>query len=39
MRGVESQVQRLRRQAGCDQIELRLVVKDDKVQLKARPGR
>jgi hypothetical protein len=39
MRGVEGQVQRLRRQAKCDQIELRLIVKDDKVLLKARPGR
>jgi hypothetical protein len=38
-RGVAAQAQRLRKQAACDQIELRLVVRDDKVQLKARPGR
>jgi hypothetical protein len=39
MHSVTLQTDRLRQSAGCDQIELRLVVRDDKVQLKARPGR
>jgi hypothetical protein len=37
VRGVTEQTRRLREQAGCDQIELRLVLRDDKIQLKARP--
>ena len=36
---VAEQTRRLREKSGCDQIELRLVVKDHSVQLKARPGR
>jgi hypothetical protein len=36
---VASQTRRLRKETGCAQIELRLVVRDDKVELKARPGR
>lgn len=39
VRGIDTQIQRLREQTRCDQIELRLVVRDDTVQLKARPGR
>ena len=39
LQGVAAQTQRLQNQAGCAEIELRLVVKDDKVQLKARPSR
>jgi len=39
VRGVAGHAERLRKSAGCDEIELRLVVEDDKVQLKARPGR
>lgn len=39
VRGVTAQTQRLRKETGCDQIELRLVVRDDQVQVKARPGR
>ena len=33
------QAGKLREKSGCDKIELRLAVKDRKVQLKARPGR
>jgi hypothetical protein len=39
VRGVAGHAERLRNSAGCDEIELRIVVEDDKVQLKARPGR
>ena len=39
VRGVTSQTGRLRKKSGCEQVELRLVVVDRKVQLKARPGR
>jgi hypothetical protein len=39
VRGVAGHAHRLQKTAGCDEIELRLVVRDDKVQLKARPGR
>lgn len=39
VRGIDAQLQRLRKESGCDQIELRLVQRDDKIQLKARPGR
>lgn len=38
MRGVVSQARKLRARAECDQIELRLVVRNDEVQIKARPG-
>jgi len=37
--GVASQAKKLREKAGCREVELRLVVEDRKVQLKARPGR
>ena len=37
--GVASQAKKLREKAGCDEVELRVVVEDRKVQLKARPGR
>ena len=37
--GVSGQIQRLQNSSGCAEIELRLVVSDDKVQLKARPAR
>lgn len=37
--GIARQTERLRRESGCDQIEVRLTVRDDKLQLKARPGR
>ncbi len=39
LRGIAAQAGKLRENAGCDKIELRLVVRDRKVQLKARPGR
>jgi len=37
--GVASQAKKLREKAGCHEVELRLVIEDRKVQLKARPGR
>jgi hypothetical protein len=37
--GVASQAKKLREKAGCHEVELRLVVEDRKVHLKARPGR
>ena len=39
VRGVATQATQLRKKSGCEQVELRLVVVDRKVQLKARPGR
>ncbi len=39
LRGVASQAERLRQTSGCDQVELRLVLHEGKVLLKARPGR
>jgi hypothetical protein len=39
VRGVASQAKNLRKKSGCEQIELRLVVVDRKVHLRARPGR
>jgi len=39
LRGVAAQAERLRESSGCDQVELRLVVHEGKVQLKARPSR
>jgi hypothetical protein len=37
--GVSGQSQRLRNQSGCAEIELRVVIHDHKVLVKARPGR
>ena len=37
VRGVAGHADRLRKNSGCGEIELRLVVRDDKVQLKAKP--
>jgi len=39
LRGVSAETARLQKQSGCAEIELRVVVHDDKVMLKARPGR
>ena len=39
VQGVASQAERLRRTSGCADVELRLVVENRKVHLKARPGR
>jgi len=36
--GIAAQAAQLRKSSGCAEIELRLVVKNDQVQLKARPG-
>jgi len=38
VRGIAGQAERLRKTSGCAEIELRLVIKNDQVQLKARPG-
>lgn len=38
VRGIAAQAAQLRKSSGCAEIELRLVVKNDKVLLKARPG-
>ncbi len=39
LKGIAAQADRLRRSSGCEQVELRLVVREGKVLLKARPGR
>jgi hypothetical protein len=39
LRSIDAQMQRLRQQSKCGQIELRLVLRDEKVQIKARPVR
>jgi len=39
VQGISSQAEQLRKKAGCEKVELRLVVADRKVHLKARPGR
>jgi hypothetical protein len=38
VRGISSQTQRLRKESGCAEIELRVVIRDDQVQVKASPG-
>ncbi len=38
VRGINRQAAQLRKSSGCAEIELRLVIKNDQVQLKARPG-
>jgi hypothetical protein len=39
LRSIASQTRKLRREAGCESVELRLIERDDAVQLKARPAR
>ncbi|MBZ5639668.1 MAG: hypothetical protein LAO51_13060 [Acidobacteriia bacterium] len=39
LRGVSAQAERLRETSGCGEVELRLVLHEGKVLLKARPGR
>ena len=39
VRGISAQTQNLQKSSGCGEIELRLIICDDKVQLKARPGK
>jgi len=38
VRGVSIQAEKLRKESGCAEIELRVVLRDHKVQVKARPG-
>ena len=38
VRGISSQTEKLRKESGCAEIELRVVLRDQKVQVKARPG-
>lgn len=38
VRGISAQTERLRKESGCAEIELRVVLRDQKVQVKARPG-
>lgn len=38
IRGISRQTERLQKSSGCAEIELRLVLSEDKVQLKARPA-
>ena len=37
-RSIASQTHKLRREVGCDAVELRLIERDNGVQIKARPG-
>ena len=39
LKGISSQAGKLREKSGCDKVELRVIVKDRKVVVKARPGR
>ena len=39
LRTVSAQAERLREKAGCDKVELRVIIADRKVLVKARPGR
>jgi hypothetical protein len=39
LRGIAAQAAELRKKSGCEEVELRIVLADRKVQLKARPGR
>ncbi|MCP3978555.1 MAG: hypothetical protein GY716_04365 [bacterium] len=39
VKGIAAQTNQLRKKSGCAEIELRLVVRNDKIQLKARPGK
>lgn len=39
VRTVSAQAERLREKAGCDKVELRVIIADRKVLVKARPGR
>jgi hypothetical protein len=38
VRGISAQTDNLRKTSGCAEIELRVVLRDQKVQVKARPG-
>ena len=39
LKSVHSQAKKLRDKTGCDKVELRVIVQDRKVTVKARPGR
>lgn len=39
VKGISGQADRLRKKTACDQIELRIIVENDKVHLKARAGK
>lgn len=39
LKGIRAQAGRLREKTGCDRVELRVIVHDRKVVVKARPGR
>ncbi len=39
MKGIGAQTTKLREKTGCDKVELRVIVVDRKVTVKARPGR
>lgn len=39
LRSVSAQAAKLREKSGCDKVELRVVIRDRKVAVKARPGR
>ena len=39
LKGINSQAGKLREKSGCAKVELRVIVKDRKVLVKARPGR
>jgi hypothetical protein len=39
VKGVSSQAKRLRKKSDCEQVELRILVEDNKVHLRARPGK
>ncbi len=39
LHGVAAQAKKLRENSGCDEVELRVVVENRKVHLKARPGK
>jgi hypothetical protein len=39
LKSVHSQARKLRDKTGCDKVELRVIVQDRKVTVKARPGR
>jgi hypothetical protein len=39
LRTVSSQAEKLREKAGCDKVEIRVIIADRKVLVKARPGR
>lgn len=39
VKGISNQTRRLQKESGCAEIELRVVISDQEVQVKARPGK